>query len=111
MDLVDKQNGIRAIFQGFEHRLKALFEIASELGTGEQRPHVEQVDMYPLQNLRHPILVNHQCQAFGHGRFTNPRFTDIDGIVLTASAEHLYSAPQFLFSADQRVDTAFNGPL
>ncbi len=42
VQLVDKQNDPAFLLgQLVEYRLQALFKLATELGTGDQRPHIE----------------------------------------------------------------------
>ncbi len=42
VQLVDKQNDAAFLLGQFvQHRLQALFKLATELGTGDQRPHIK----------------------------------------------------------------------
>jgi hypothetical protein len=41
VNLVDEQDGMRFVFQGFQDTLQALLEITAVLGTCQQCAHVE----------------------------------------------------------------------
>ncbi len=43
VNFVNKQDGLRALFQRLEQRLEALLEVAAVLGTGQQRAQIERV--------------------------------------------------------------------
>ena len=42
VDFVDEQNRVRLVLERLEHALEALLEIATVLGAGQQRAHVQQ---------------------------------------------------------------------
>ena len=45
VDLVDEEDRVRVVHELLQHRLQPLLEIAAVLGAGEQRAHVERVDV------------------------------------------------------------------
>ena len=55
--------------------------------------------------------MNSQGQTFGNGRFTDPRFSNQDGVVFFAATENLRNPLNFSISTDDGVQTAFFGQL
>ena len=75
MNLVNKQNAIGIIFEGFEHAFQALLKIAAVFSTSKQCAHIQGVDRGIGQNIRHFALGNAPCQAFCNCGFAYTGFT------------------------------------
>ncbi len=104
MDLVDKQDRLRAFFQLTEQRLEALLEIATVLGPGEQRPEIKGVDDAVGQQVRHLVINNALGQAFGDCGFTHARLTHQQRIVLATTSEDLRYTLDLKLTPHQRID-------
>ena len=92
-----------------QHALQPLLEIAAEARAGQQRAHVERVDLRVLQRRRHLALVDLQRQPLGERRLADAGLADEDRVVLAPPAEHVRRARQLLLAADQRIDLALGG--
>ena len=106
VDLVDEQHGAGLLLEGAEHRLEAGLELAAELRAGEQRAHVEGVDLDVLQAGRDLLAMDAQRQSLDDGGLADPGIADEDGVVLAAPAEHVHGALELALAADERVDAA-----
>jgi len=109
VDLVDEEDGVGIVHQLLQHRLQALLEIAAILGAGQQRTHVECVDVTALEHFRDVALDDAARKAFRDGGLAHPRLAHQQWIVLATAAQRLDHALDFLFAADQRVDLAGQG--
>ncbi len=112
VQLVDEEDDVALGRLHFlEHGLEALFELAAELGAGDQRAQIERDDSLVLEALGHVVLHDAQGEAFGDGRFADARLADEHGIVLGAARQHLDDAADFLVAADDRIELALAGAL
>ena len=68
VDLVDEEDRLRVLGELLQHRLQALLEIAAVLGAGEQRAHVERVDLVLVQELGHVAFVDAAREALRRSR-------------------------------------------
>ena len=109
MNLIDKENGVRIVLQGFEHAFEPLFKVTPVFRAREKRAHIERVHNGIGQYIRHISIDNPSRQAFGNGGFTNPGFADQQRVVLASAAENLHHTFQLFFATDQRIDFAFVG--
>ena len=92
--------------QLLQHRLQPLLEIAAVLGAGEQRAHVERIDLVVLQQLGHVALVDAAREALGDRGLADAGLADQQRIVLAPAAQHLDDALELVLAADQRIDLA-----
>ena len=106
MDLVDEQDGVRVVAQLLDDAFQPLLEIATVLGAGQQRTHVQRIDIGLGQNLRDVAFNNAPGQALGDGCLADTGFADQQRVVLAPPAQGLDDALEFLVAADQRVDLA-----
>ena len=107
VQFVNENNGLALVLgQVLEHVLQALLELATELGTGQQRGHVQAQHAFALERLWH--LTGHDAlrQAFDDGRFADTGLANQDGIVLGAALQHLDGAANFVVTANHRVELA-----
>ena len=94
------------LLQFLQHRLQALLEIAAILGAGEQRAHVERVDLRIGQDIRHFAPRDAPGEPFGDRGLADASLADQQRIVLAPAAQHLHHALDFRLAADQRIDLA-----
>ena len=88
----------------FEHALESLLEISAIFRSGEQRPHVERVDLRVLQDFGHFALGNAISKTFGDRCLAHASLADQQGIVLAAPAESLDDALDLLVATDQGIN-------
>ena len=106
VDFVDEQDGVGRIGKFLQHRFQALLEIAAIFGAGQQRAHVERIDVRILEDFRHIVFDDAPRQAFGDGGLAHAGLADQQRVVLAAAAQGLDDALQLDFAPDQRVDLA-----
>ena len=94
----------------FSTRLQALLEIAAILGAGEQRAHVERIDLVFAQELGHFALVDAAREALGDRGLADAGLADQQRIVLAPAAQHLDHALELERAADQRIGLALLAP-
>jgi hypothetical protein len=111
MDLVDEQDGIGLVLERLEHALQTLLEVAAVLGAGQQRAHVQRIDIGLGQDLGHLLLDDAPGQALGNRSLADTGFAHQQRIVLAPAAQDLDHALDFVFATDQRIDLAFLGRL
>ena len=112
MQLVDKQDDPPFLLaQLVEHRLQALLELTAELGTGDQRAHIQRQQALVLKTIGHLAIDDALSQALGNRRLAHARLTDQHRIILGAALQHLNGATDFVVTTDHRVKLAFFGAL
>ena len=109
--LVDEEDAPRALLERLDHGLEALFEVAAELGAGEERAHVERVDARVGERLGHLLLVDAQREALDDGRLADARVADEERVVLAAAREDLDGALDLVLAADERIDVTLRRPF
>ena len=106
VDLVDEEDRVGVVDQLLEHRLQALLEVAAILGAGEQRAHVERVDLALGEDLGHLALDDAPREPFRDRGLADAGLADQQRVVLAPAAERLDHALELAVAADQRVDLA-----
>jgi hypothetical protein len=86
MDLVNEQNGLRVVAQLLENPLQALFKVATILGAGQQRAHVETVHVCFGKNFGDVAFDDPARQSFCYGRLADASLADQQGVVLPPAA-------------------------
>ncbi len=77
VQLIDEDDGLAFVLGEFvQHGLQALFELAAELGAGQQRGHVERQHALALQRLGHLARDDALRQAFDDGGLAHAGLTD-----------------------------------
>ena len=95
----------------FDYALQSLLELALVHRAGDERAHVERVDLLLLEVLGHVAAHDALRQAFDDGRLARAGFADQDGVVLGSSAQYLQHAAYLLVASDDGVELAFACPL
>ena len=86
VQLVDEEHDLPlGALHFFEHRFQPLFELAAELGAGDQRAHIQGDHAFLFEAFGHVAADDALRQAFDDGRFADAWFADQDGIVLGAA--------------------------
>jgi hypothetical protein len=111
VDLVDEQHRVRLVLERLEHALQALLEVAAVLGAGQQRAHVERVDLRFGQDLGHVALRDAPGQAFRDRGLAHAGLAHQQRVVLAPAAQDLDDALDLVLAADQRIDLAVLGQL
>ena len=110
VQFVDKNDGLAFVLRQFlEHRFQALFKFTPELGTSQQRSHVERQHALALERIGHFAGDDALRQAFDDGGLAYAGFADQNRIVLGAALQHLDGAADFIVAADHRVEFAQAG--
>ncbi len=110
VQFVDEQNDLAfALGQVIQHALQALFELTAELGTGDQRAHVQRQHALAAQALGHFVVDDALGQPFHDGGLAHARFADQHRVVLGAALQDLDGAADFLVAPDHRVQLAALG--
>ena len=107
VQLVDEQDD-PALRLGdlLEDGLEPLFELAAELGSGDQGAHVERDQPAVLQALGHVARDDALGQPLDDGGLAHAGLADQDRVVLGAAAEDLDDAADLGIAADDRVHLA-----
>ena len=104
MDLVDKEDDIRAFLQLFHECLHALFKLPAVLCPGHDGGHVQHDNAFVEKDTRDVALANANSQTFYNGCLADAGFSDEDGVVFLAAAEDLRYALDLFFPTDDGVE-------
>src|SRR6187401_1041939 len=91
-----------------EHGLEPLFELAAIFRAGDERAHVERNNALVLETLGDIAANDPAGQTFDNRRLAHARFADEYWIVFRSTREDLDHAPDFLVSADDRIELALS---
>ncbi len=107
VDLVDEeQDPSLTRLDLAQYSLEPLFELSSELGSGNERPHVQGKDSLVLQAFGHVAPHDPLCKAFDDGGLAYSGLADENGVVFGLPGENTYGAAYFRIPADDRVELA-----
>ena len=103
--LVDEEHDFSLrVLNFFEHRLEPLLELASILGSGDKRSHIERHNSLVLETLR-DIAANHTLsQTFNNGGLSDSRFSNQNRVVLGAPGKNLHDASNLFIPTDYGVE-------
>ena len=87
-----------------QHRFEALFELSSELGTGNECAHVEGNDFFVLQPLGHIPAHDALSEPFDDGGLSHPGLTNQDRVVLGPPGKNLDDPSDLVVTADDGID-------
>src|SRR5262245_55450817 len=102
MDLIDEQDRVGIVDELLQYRLQTLLEVPAVLGAGEQRPHIERLNVATLEHLGYVAFHDAPGEALRDRRLAHACFTDQQRIVLPAAAQGLDHALDLTFAPDQR---------
>ena len=112
MEFVDEQDDLAGGLLDFlEHGLQPLLELAAELGSRDQRAHVERDQATVLESLGDVAGDDPLGEALDNRGLAHARLADQHRIVLGAAREHLDYAADFLVAANHRIELARRGHL
>ncbi|MDT4854714.1 hypothetical protein FQZ97_890330 [compost metagenome] len=82
MYLVNEQDDLSVTFRYFFHyRFQALFKFTFILCTGNQLSHIQCIDDFAAQAIRHITVNDTMCQTLYNSSFTHTRLPDQDRII------------------------------
>ena len=91
----------------FQDRLEPVFELAAELGSGDERAHVERDQLAVAETFGHVAGNNPLRQTFDDRRFADAGLADQDGIIFGPTRQDLDHAADLGIATDDRVHLAF----
>ncbi len=107
VNLVDKEdNPAVALGNLVDNALQALLKLALVFCTGNQRTHIQRVQLLVFQVLRHVAAHDTLSQALHDSRLTGTRFANQYRVVLRTSRQNLKHAANLLITSDNRVELA-----
>ena len=107
VQLVDEQDDLPFLFgQIIEHALQPLLEFATELGTGDQRTHVERENAFVTQALGDFAVDDALRETFDDGGLADPRLTNQHRVVFGAPLKDLNGAAYFVIATDHWIELA-----
>ena len=112
MNFVDEQNNLTgAVHHFLHHALQTLFKFTLILGAGNQRAHIQGVDLFGFQVFGHLPVHDVLGNALGDGRLAHARLAHQDRVVLGAAGQDLQHTANLVVTADYRIQFALCGPL
>jgi hypothetical protein len=111
VDLVDEEHRAVLLGEGRQHRLQPVLEVAAVAGAGDQRAHVQPVDLGVAERLGDLPLGDPQRQTLDQGGLADAGVAHVDRIVLPPPLEDVEGAQDLLVAADQRIDGALAGEV
>ena len=101
--LVDKEDDVAAAADLLQDVAHALFKFAAVFCPGEQVRHVEAVELFAAQRLRHVAAGQPLGQRLDDGGLADTGLADERGVVFAAAAEHLHELRELRLTADDRI--------
>ena len=112
VDLVDEEDDLPlTLHNRLDDCLESLLKLTLILGTCDEGTHIEGVELLVLQVFGHIATYDTSCKTFDNGGLTRTRFTDKNRIVLGSTTENLEDSPDFVVTADDRVEFSILRPL
>ena len=90
-----------------EHGLEPVFKFPTVFCAGDQGSHIQCHHPFVFQGFRDIALYNPLCQTLHNGGLAHARLANQDRIVLGPSGKDLDDSPDFIITADDRVQIAF----
>ncbi len=104
VDFIDEEDDFAVAFgHFFYHAFEALFKLAFVLRAGNELAHVEGVDDFGFQVIRHVAIDDAVCEAFNNGRLTYAGLAYENRVILRAAGKNVQRAADFLVAANDRV--------
>ena len=90
MNLIYKEDYLTGCFHYFvDDTFKSLLKLTLIFRTGNERTHIEGVDKFLLQVLRHVTAHDTMSQALRYRRLTDAGFTNKNRVIFCPSAQYL----------------------
>ena len=110
--LINKEDDLARGSDHFvHHAFESLLELTLVLGTGDQRTHIQGVDLFLLQVLRHISAHDSVRQPFRNRCLTHTRFTNQNRVVLRTPRQDLQHTSDLIVPPDDGIQFAFPRPL
>ena len=101
--LIDKQDDIAAAADLEQNIAHTLFKFASVFRARKQIRHIEAVEFFSAQRLRHIAAGKALRQRFDNSSLADAGLSDKRGIIFAAAAEHLHQLGKFRLAADDGI--------
>ncbi|KAK4044959.1 hypothetical protein OUZ56_032365 [Daphnia magna] len=111
VNFVDEENAIALLFNRLNDGLQTLFELATELSSGDDGPHVERVDGGVGEGSGDVPLDDASRQPLDNRCFSDAWVAEKQRVVLFATGEDLDDALYLRFAADEGIDASGAGLL
>ena len=112
MDFVDEEDDVAfGLFYLVDDGLQTFLELTFVFGSGYQGTHVERIQLFVFQVLRHITTKDSLCQSFDDGGLTGTWFADQDRIVFGTTAQYLQNPTDFFVTADDWIELAVSGGI
>ena len=112
MQLINEKDNLPvALLHFLQHGLQTLLKLASVLGSGHQRTHVQSKQLFVLQSVRHVAPHNPLGQALHHGGFAHAGFADQHRVVLSFTGKDPDHVSDLAVAADHRVQLLLTRPF
>ena len=108
VDFVDDEDDVARRLDVLDQTLHARFKLTAELGSGNKRRQIEQVDFFVLQLIRNVGGGNLLRQRFRNRGFADTGFTDQTGVILLAAAEDLNQTRDFTVTSDHGIQLSLS---
>ncbi len=103
VDLIDEENDVRSLFDLVNHSLESVLKLPSVFRSGDQTAHIKRDDSHVLKAQRYFFIDDTLCKPFNDSRFTCPRLTYKNRIILGLSDEDLHYTLYLFVSSYDRV--------
>ena len=104
--LIDEQDDLAlAVLHLVHHRLQTLLELATVLGSGDQRSQIQR-DQTHVKRLGNVALHDSVRQTFHDGGLSHSRLTDQHRVVLRSATENADHTTNLLVTTNHRIDLA-----
>ena len=112
MDFVDEKDDLTgAVHHFLHHALEALFKFTLILCARDKGAHIQGINGFTFQILRHLPVHNFLGDTLGDGGLAHAGLAHQDGVVLGAPAQDLKHAPNLIVPANHRVQFALRRPF
>ena len=112
MEFIDEEDDLAVRLLDFvQDGFQTFFELAAELGSRNQRAHVQREQGLVLEVVRYIALDDALGKAFGNGRLTDTGFADEARVVLGLPAQDADDVSDLVVTADDRVQLLVPGHL
>ena len=108
VDFVYDQDNVADALYLIDKPFHPALKLTAELGPGNKRSEVQQIDFLVLQLMRDITFGNTHGQTLGDRRFAYARLADEAGVVLLPPVEDLYHTLDLAFTPDNTVDLALD---